>query len=61
MGWGGPFEGTGGGWAVGTGGALGGAVTAGLAAAPAAAEAGVGAYPPLFVGRLVQALEVPGT
>jgi hypothetical protein len=25
------------------------------------AEAGVGAYPPLFVGRLVQALEVPGT
>jgi len=25
------------------------------------AEAGVGAYPPLFVGRLVQTFEVPGT
>ena len=25
------------------------------------AEAGVGAYPPLFVGRLVDAIEVPGT
>ena len=31
------------------------------AAAGFMAEAGVGAYPPLFVGRLVQALEVPGT
>jgi hypothetical protein len=25
------------------------------------AEAGAGGYPPLFVGRLVQAIEVPGT
>ena len=31
------------------------------AAAGFMAEAGVGAYPPLFVGRLVQAIEVPGT
>jgi len=31
------------------------------AAAGFMAEAGVGAYPPVFVGRLVQALEVPGT
>jgi hypothetical protein len=31
------------------------------AAAGFMAEAGVGAYPPLFLGRLVQALEVPGT
>ena len=31
------------------------------AAAGFMAEAGVGAYPPLFVGRLVQTLEVPGT
>ena len=31
------------------------------AAAGFMAEAGAGAYPPLFVGRLVQALEVPGT
>ncbi len=31
------------------------------AAAAFMAEAGAGAYPPLFVGRLVQALEVPGT
>ena len=31
------------------------------AAAEFMAEAGVGAYPPLFVGRLVQTLEVPGT
>ena len=30
------------------------------AAAGFMAEAGVGAYPPLFVGRLVQAIEVPG-
>ena len=31
------------------------------AAAAFMAEAGVGAYPPLFVGRLVDAIEVPGT
>ena len=31
------------------------------AAAGFMAAAGVGAYPPLFVGRLVQAIEVPGT
>ena len=31
------------------------------AAAAFMAEAGAGAYPPLFVGRLVQAIEVPGT
>jgi hypothetical protein len=31
------------------------------AAASFMAEAGVGAYPPLFVGRLVQAIEVPGS
>jgi hypothetical protein len=31
------------------------------AAASFMAEAGAGAYPPLFVGRLVQAIEVPGT
>jgi hypothetical protein len=31
------------------------------AAAGFMALAGVGAYPPLFVGRLVQAIEVPGT
>jgi hypothetical protein len=31
------------------------------AAAGFMAEAGMGAYPPLFVGRLVQTLEVPGT
>jgi hypothetical protein len=31
------------------------------AAAGFMAEAGVGAYPPLFVGRLVQTFEVPGT
>ena len=31
------------------------------AAAAFLAEAGAGAYPPLFVGRLVQAIEVPGT
>jgi len=30
------------------------------AAAAFMAEAGAGAYPPLFVGRLVQAIEVPG-
>ena len=30
------------------------------AAAAFMAEAGEGAYPPLFVGRLVQAIEVPG-
>jgi hypothetical protein len=31
------------------------------AAAAFMAEAGAGGYPPLFVGRLVQAIEVPGT
>jgi hypothetical protein len=31
------------------------------AAASFMAEAGAGAYPPLFVGRLVQAIELPGT
>ena len=31
------------------------------AAAAFMAEAGAGAYPPLFMGRLVQAIEVPGT
>ena len=31
------------------------------AAAAFMAEAGVGAYPPLFVGRLVDSIEVPGT
>ena len=31
------------------------------AAASFMAEAGAGVYPPLFVGRLVQAIEVPGT
>ena len=31
------------------------------AAAAFMAEAGVGAYPPLFVGRLVDAIEVPGS
>ena len=31
------------------------------AAAAFMAEAGVGAYPPLFVGRLVDTIEVPGT
>jgi len=31
------------------------------AAASFLAEAGAGAYPPLFVGRLVQVIEVPGT
>ena len=31
------------------------------AAAAFMAEAGAGAYPPLFVGRLVRAIEVPGT
>jgi hypothetical protein len=31
------------------------------AAAGFMAEAGMGAYPPLFVGRLVQTLEAPGT